>query len=822
MLFSQLGKRALLLLCFLSFSILNQTVASAMDQNLQLTAEEIAWLNENKDAIRYGPNPYWPPGDYLENGEHKGIVSDYIKIFEQKLGITFQKVYYDDWESFYQGMMTGAFDLVGAVQETEERKKVFVFTEPFLTTRLAVLTRANRPAMSSLDDLNSMTVAGIRGYSSLDYVKSKYPGVKVIECDDDLTVLLKVSAGAADGAIVDYMIASYLVDKYSITNIQYSRELDFHWDLRFGINKEKSPLRSILDKVLRTIGPEERQDIYHKWVSIKLEHKPSFVERHLKIIAGFFSLILLFLLIVICFNRSLKKKVFSRTKELQKSADQLRENKEYLQAVLDSAGDAVIVNDAETGQIIDVNQRMVDLYGYSYEEALQVNFGTLSQGAPPFSQAEALAWLRKAQLGGPQTFEWLSRHKDGQTFWGEVKISSAVIGNADRFVIAVRDITQRKQIEEQLAKAQKLEALGVLAGGIAHDFNNLLFAIFGNVELACTQLKEKKVLKYLSISLNTIERARSLTQQLLTFAKGGAPIQKIAPLFPFVEETTQFALSGSNVSCSFEIPEDLWNCNYDRNQIGQVIDNLTINAQQAMPAGGQIHISAGNIIFAEGEHPLLAPGDYVRISIKDSGIGIPKELLSKIFDPFFSTKLTGHGLGLATCFSILQRHNGCIDVDSEVGKGTVFHVYLPAEKETIQGEDQKNTQGYVGSGTILVMDDDDVIRQTMADMLVAMGYSVVCKKDGQEAVDFVSSAEASGYNIVGAIFDLTIPGGMGGKEAVSEIRKMNIAMPVFVISGYAEDPIMKNPEAYGFTASLSKPFRRIELIEMIGAYIGTV
>lgn len=328
----QLIGTLVLLACFFLLTALPHAMADAPDPSLNLTPEEIAWLHENRDSIRYAPNPDWPPGDYMENGEHKGIVADYIHIFEKKLGVQFQRVYYNDWESLYNGLMTGEYDLVGACQKTKEREKVLVFTEPFLTTRLSIITRANSPRLKSLDDLNSMTIAGIEGYSSLDYVKKNYPGANIVASDDDLTVLLKVSAGAADAAVIDYMIASYLIDRYGITNLKYDSEFDYHWDLRFAINKHKAPLRSILDKVLATISDGERQAIYNKWVRINLEHDHDFIERNFKFIAAFFVLILLLLAGVIIFNRSLQKQVAIRTKELEQNEQRLKDAKDAAEA----------------------------------------------------------------------------------------------------------------------------------------------------------------------------------------------------------------------------------------------------------------------------------------------------------------------------------------------------------------------------------------------------------------------------------------------------------------------------------------------------------
>lgn len=291
--------------------------AASPDPSLGLTPGEIVWLEQNKHTIRYFPNPNWPPGDYMEDGQHKGIVSEYIAIFEKKLGIRFQRVHYADWASLHQALMAGNGDLFGAFQKTPEREKIFVFTRPFLTTRLAVLTRTNRPSMQSLLDLNSMTVAGIQGYSSLEYVRAHYPGAHLVPCDDDLTVLLKVSAGAAEGGIVDYMMASYLVAKYGITNLKYDMELDYRWDLRFAVNRSKAPLQAILDKVLLTISEQEKQDIYTRWVGINLKLKPSFFERNRKVIIAVFLLVLGLLVAATLFNYSLQKQVDIRTRQLK-------------------------------------------------------------------------------------------------------------------------------------------------------------------------------------------------------------------------------------------------------------------------------------------------------------------------------------------------------------------------------------------------------------------------------------------------------------------------------------------------------------------------
>jgi two-component system cell cycle sensor histidine kinase/response regulator CckA len=434
--------------------------------------------------------------------------------------------------------------------------------------------------------------------------------------------------------------------------------------------------------------------------------------------------------------------------------------------------------------------------------------------------------IRLFEKNAPQQCELRLVKKDGSRFWA--RLDSTVIQSADGIPVCrvvMSDITGQKRAEEermnferQLQQSHKLESLGVLAAGIAHDFNNLLQGVYGYIELANRESKDDRITGYLSEALDTTVRARGLTRQMLTFAKGGAPVTEISPLFPFVQETVQFALSGSSVASRFTVQENLWICSIDKNQIVQAINNIIMNAQQAMPHGGTIEITAANIMVEEKEHPPLKKGNYVKLSITDSGCGIPKETVEHIFDPFFTTKSTGHGIGLATSYSIVNRHGGCIDVESEPGKGSTFHILLPAYTEAVSSRAQETPVGPVkhsGSGTFIVMDDEKIIRDSIGYMLRSFGYTVVCAKNGKEACDAIIEETKANRTIAGMIFDLTVPGGMGGKEAVAKIRKSGTEVPVFVVSGYDDDPVMANPSAYGFTASICKPFRMDELAKML-------
>ncbi|MBU4010543.1 MAG: response regulator, partial [Proteobacteria bacterium] len=343
------------------------------------------------------------------------------------------------------------------------------------------------------------------------------------------------------------------------------------------------------------------------------------------------------------------------------------------------------------------------------------------------------------------------------------------------------------------------------AGGIAHDFNNILTSISGNISLAKMQLKPgNKTFDLLSAAETASVRAQSLTRQLLTFAKGGTPVKETASIQTLIKESSLFVLQGSKSVCEFQIAQDLWPVEADMGQLSQVISNITINASQAMPEGGTIRITAENMMPEEIREIPVKPGRYIRISVRDQGVGITEKYLSNIFDPYFTTKQAGSGLGLATAYSIIKKHNGHISVASLPGTETTFDIYLPASDKNIPAEEE--TFLLKGKGKILVMDDDDLLRELAGEMLDTLGYESEFAKDGSEAVELYRKAMESEKPYDAVILDITIPGGMGGKEAVIILIEMDPEVKAIVFSGYSADEVLSNFSEYGFKGMMAKPF----------------
>jgi PAS domain S-box-containing protein len=505
--------------------------------------------------------------------------------------------------------------------------------------------------------------------------------------------------------------------------------------------------------------------------------------------------------------------LYMDTTRRRKSEIALVDSEDRFRDLFENATDMLQSIDPE-GRILVVNKAWRETLGYSKEEVAGL---TMFDIIHPDSLDTCRKKFEKILQDGQEfASEAVFLSKTGKEIRVEGKVNCRFVDGKPMALRGVfHNVTEKLKLEEELRRAQKLESIGILAGGIAHDFNNLLTGILGNILLAQLKAPEGDLAKLLKNTENAGHRAQELTRQLLTFSKGGAPVKETASVVDIIKEIVPFTLSGSNTTWSLEAEDDICPVDVDSGQFSQVLENLIINSDQAMPDGGVINIRIRNYTQDEQLPELLASGKYVKIDIEDNGIGIAREYLPRIFDPYFTTKKKGSGLGLASAYSIIRNHNGLITVDSEPGHGTTMSIYLPDSKGKLQKKETVTPEAVKGSGRILLMDDDEVVRQVAVQMLVLLGYEVIESRDGAEALQQYQEALESGSPFDAVILDLTIPGKMGGKETITRLLEIDPQVKAIVSSGYSNDPIMAEFEKYGFSGVVPKPYS----LEKLGSTI---
>ena len=493
--------------------------------------------------------------------------------------------------------------------------------------------------------------------------------------------------------------------------------------------------------------------------------------------------------------------------------------------ILDQIEEGVMILVGE--RLVQVNRAMESMTGMLPEVLLCMPLDKILDPIPPI-EGKQVEGKDAAARRDTITYESSLSMTGGQSC--EVAVSVHGVEESDRqaTVLIVRNIAKQKMMQKELLKARQLESIAALSGGIAHDYNNLLTAIMGNISLALTGIPEDDAIyDWLSQAQDAALIAKELTNRLITFSKGGAPQKETVDIAELVEGVTAFALSGSNIVAEFDIAFDLWRTDVDRTQIGQAFHNLVINAREAMPEGGTLFVSAANQV-AIPEGALSKPGRYVAVSIRDTGCGIARDLLSRIFDPYFSTKEMGDqrgmGLGLSIANSIIEKHEGRIVVRSSPGEGTLLQVFLPASLSACAApartEPATISAPSVFSGRILVMDDEDMIRKLAGNMLRKLGVEPHFACNGEEAVAAYEAAMQKECPFDAVILDLTVKGGMGGKETIRHLIALDPKVKAIVSSGYANDPGVTHYSDYGFCGVVAKPYRFDELRQMLNTLLG--
>ncbi len=538
---------------------------------------------------------------------------------------------------------------------------------------------------------------------------------------------------------------------------------------------------------------------------------------------------------LIATNKAFKVEIYERLeaeKALQNSRNEfeamnkiLSWEKERLQKTIQSIGDGVITTDIN-GKIEIANDSAEKITDKPLSEILGSNISSILPlyhdefpGVPILPYEETLNSGKIIKLDG--NIRYISaagRHKIISLISAPLMDEKNQVQGA---VLVIRDITEKTRIEQDIQRNSKIESLGLFAGGIAHDFNNLLTAIIGNISISRLNMDEDDPnYQNMHEAEKASIRARDLTQQLLFFSKEGEPVKKITDLDNLLTETAGFVLSGSNIICNFQIDDNLNKSEVDEGQISQVIHNIILNARQAMTQGGTITLKAENVTLENNLAVFKASGDYIKITIADEGPGIKSKDIAKIFDPYFTTKKDGHGLGLAISYSIIRRHEGHITVTSTPARGTEFIVYLPA---TFKKEDQGKkefTSIDTSPRKALVMDDEKAILDITEKMLNRLGVKIVGTLNGEEAVEIYRQALSQGAPFDFCIMDLTVPGGMGGRETLEKIKEIDPDAKAVVSSGYANDAVMVKPENYGFIRAIVKPYQLTDLQQILNELFG--
>lgn len=599
---------------------------------------------------------------------------------------------------------------------------------------------------------------------------------------------------------VDEPPAMYYMYKYGIEN-----------DYRFGFNldsgqfhravhKGNTVLLNIIEKGFDQISDKDYEKIDKKWMGKKLR-----TQNYQKYLSYFIIFLVLILIVFInqqITNHLLKKKIAERTQKLETTLSELKETESRNKALLNANPDLMFLF-SSNGDFLDYKAPENSSLYAPPEVFMNKNIRDV---LPPDLVELTLKKISDTLTTGlPQNYEY-SLVIEGKT---EFFDSRMVLCGDNEILAIIRYITEKKQAEEERSRANKLDSIGILAGGIAHDFNNILTAILGSLSLIKIRMsKEDSSYFLLDEAEKACFRAKNLTGQLLTFAKGGAPVKENSDINEIIRDSSEFVLRGSSCSCSYVLSDSLFNVEVDKGQISQVIQNLIINAAQSMPTGGVIKIFTSNVNLSQNNSLGLDSGSYIMISVKDDGCGIEDKDLKSIFDPYFTTKHQGSGLGLTICYSIIKNHNGAIEVKSQPGFGSTFNVYLP-NIEHQQAEEYKKIERKLtmtNDKLILFMDDEMQLRIIGGEILSYLGYKVEFAEDGEEAINKITSAFSNHqpYDLV--IMDLTVPGKMGGKEAINIIHEKYPKLKVLVTSGYSNDPVMSNYKDYGFYGVVLKPF----------------
>ena len=737
------------------------------------------------------------------------------------------------WEEVLGDLRAGRIAGVVGMHVSEERRTFADFSTPYAVNPYAVFTRAGEEDACAPDRLAGKEVLVYRATIVEGLAAER--GALVVAVPTAAEALRMLATGHHDCALLFKYQGLALAQRLGLVNIRIGDALPEVRRYGFAVASGHPELLSALNEGLTIVKATGRYDeLYRKWFG-RLDSDGDGAARLVRTVGWALVPLALLLVMWAVWTRSLRGQVRARTRALEvelivrrRAEAELAAQHEQLEVTLRSIGDAVITTDVD-GVVVLMNPVAETLTGWPAGEAFGrplsevcVLLDERTRASRRVHDAGLLPRAGPAALAAPSL---LVERGGRERLVGEsVATIRSPGGQPLGVVLVLRDVTEWRRMEDELARSEKLESVGLLAGGIAHDFNNILAGVLGNVSLAISLLSvDHAAHRHLCLAEAATARASELTQQLLTFSQGGAPVKRMTPLDVTVRQSVDFALSGSRVGCRCELPADLWPAEVDPGQFSQVVSNLVLNAAQAMAGGGQIDVRADNVTGASPSGSRLPAGDWVRLRVRDHGPGIRHEVRDRIFEPFFTTKPQGTGLGLALSHSIVRRHDGWIGVESEPGQGTTFEVWLPASPagRVEPAPPSRSVTGPRLAGRVLVMDDEEIVREVAMAMLRHLGCEVVATACGAELVATYRAALEAGRRFDAVICDLTVPGGMGGREALDELRAIDGEVRAIVSSGYSNDPIMADYASHGFVGVVAKPYRLEDLARALGSVLPT-
>jgi PAS domain S-box-containing protein len=784
---------------------------------VELTPEERAWLTAH-GPLRFAPDPAFPPIEWFEkDGRYQGMVADYFRLIEARLGVRIEIVRAPSWDEAVRRARTRQVDGLTAAQPTPERSAFLDWSPPLLNISNVVIVRSGTKGDLTLEGLAGRRVAVTSGNALHEYLRATYPDIQIEPRADDLACLMDVAFGRVDATVVNLAVASYLIEKEGITNLRVAADSGRTNPLSIATRNDQPLLGSIMAKGLAAVTPDEREAIQARWLRIQ---DGLFVSgrRLAAWAAAALGVLALAMLLAVAWNRALRRQVAKATSELQRELGErrraeaaLRRSEGKLALHLDQTAVGVIEFDRDF-RVVYWNPAAERIFGWTRAEAI----GASADFLIPVEQRPEVqqVWQQILERSGGWHHVNSNRTRDGRTISCEW-FNTALADDAGRVygvMSLALDVSERERREEAQGRAQRLESLALLAGGIAHDFNNLLTGILGNLSLLLTDDPPPvERAEMLGEGAAAARRAQALTRQLLTFSRGGAPVKTLLDPGPVVREAALFASRGAAGTCRLDVPAGLWTLEADAGQLGQVVQNLVLNGLEARP-DGEVVISLANV---RREPPATPAGPCLHLRVADRGGGIPADRLERIFDPFYSTKDRGSGLGLAVTHSIVARHGGQVEVHSVPGQGTTFDVFLPALPDRPAASPAPRVPGPAMRLRVLVMDDEEPILRLAQRALGSAGCQVEVAVNGVEAVARWRAARDAGHPFDVVVLDLTVPGQMAGQETLAALRELDPAVRAVVSSGYSASEVLADHRAHGFVAAIGKPWSADELRRVV-------